>query len=175
MDLVVSTIDGDVYVLGTEAPYDPLKTWPSFFRNRNSASMTTKQGIRVDDNTRHTDTVTGQNFRLTFEIFDSRAKVARKRLYHVKILSGSHILFNYTYTAPGTYTVMARTPEHIASSVIKVRLTNEFGQNFYDSFHASFNGKFYKGIKWILVFPLIAMCAILLCLKELGDYEILPS
>lgn len=27
LDLVVSTMNGNIYMLGTEAPYHPLKTW----------------------------------------------------------------------------------------------------------------------------------------------------
>lgn len=171
--MVVTTLDGDVYVLGTEAPHDPLETWPSYFRNRNSVSMTTKQGIRVDSSTRSTEFITGQSFRVGFDIIDNRGK--DKIAYNVKILSGSDILFNQNFTSPGSYSVTAHAPERITSTVVKVRMTNEHGQTFYDSFHVSFNGKFYKSLKWILVFPFLTMCAILLCLKELGDYDLLPS
>ena len=60
---------------------------PSFFRNRNSVSMTNKLGIKISDDTRHIDSVTGQTFLATFTIFDRRDKVSHRRQYNVQVLA----------------------------------------------------------------------------------------
>jgi hypothetical protein len=85
LDLVVTTQHGNVYLLGTEAPYHPLNTWTSQNQGRNGFTAKVDQGVYVDLHSReHLIDVFGSSFKIAFEIVDLRVGSKNER-YNVKV------------------------------------------------------------------------------------------
>jgi hypothetical protein len=182
MSLVVTTDDGDAYLIGTNAPYDPLWAWTSPARGRNVFSYTSEetQGVRFTEDMRKREHISGEEFSIEFEIFDGRDRQKftppiLPRTYTVQVLIGSRILYTDTVTSPGYYRIKVPCPPVRLSTVLKVRATNEHGQVYEDSFTIDINAQFYRIIKWILVVPFFAMGIMILALDNVRDFFQLPS
>lgn len=106
LDLIVSTMNGNVINLGTEVEYDPMKAWTSRELGNNNVEMRDgRQGIFVTKDYRaHRDNV-GATMMMGFEIVDTRPVKGFGKgtgAYKVKIsVGGNTVLFQKTYTAPG--------------------------------------------------------------------------
>ena len=75
LDLVVATMNGNIYALQTKAPYHPLKAWTSGVQGLNG--MTAKEGnvgvYALQSSRVHRDVV-GSYFKVMFEIVDHRGE-----------------------------------------------------------------------------------------------------
>jgi len=111
MDLVVTTRNGNVYVIGTEMSYNPLLSWTSQTQGRNGFSVREKyQGIYVLEGSRNYHDVTGSNFCIQFEIVDFRKHHKIPPFYEVKIFRGKQQIFKNTYLSPGIYSETLPSP-----------------------------------------------------------------
>eukprot|EP01128_Nolandella_sp_AFSM9_P007561 TRINITY_DN4183_c0_g1_i1.p1 TRINITY_DN4183_c0_g1~~TRINITY_DN4183_c0_g1_i1.p1 ORF type:complete len:765 (-),score=159.74 TRINITY_DN4183_c0_g1_i1:146-2440(-) len=175
MDWLVSTDDGDLYLIGTEAEYRPLWSWPSENHGCNGWAFTEEKwmGISVSDRVRSQGHVSGSSFTLEFEIHDTRGR--EEGSYRVEVYFGWTKLFRQGYAAPGVYQETVKLPPRLMSGLVRVVMMNENGQVFSDSFALDLNSKFYRIIKWILVFPFFVLCAIVLLLNNVRDALVLPS
>jgi len=173
LDILITTIKGSVFCIETEASYDALNTWTSEWQGRNGVTSRYHQGIRISEETRHLQDISGNTITLTFEIVDYRKTRGNNAHYSVTVWRGSNILAQESYKYPGFYEIHVDCPHHLMSSTLKLEMKNENGQSFYDSFSVGFNLHFYRTLKWILVLPLVGMFVVLLFVKEMRD--ILPS
>lgn len=172
MDLIVSTMNGNIINLGTEVPYDAMKSWTSREVGNNNVEMRDgRQGIVVTPEYRsHRDNV-GATMMMGFEIVDTRPVKGfgkGKATYKVKIsVGGNTVLFTKTYDAPGKYLEELPCPARRQYSTVYVQMVNELGQHFEDKVAMSFNMRFYRALKWVLVIPFLAMTGVIVFIKEM--------
>ncbi len=161
LDLVVSTMNGNVYALATQTPFDPLLSWTSANQGRNvHTARYNYEGVRLVDRTPRE--VMGATMPVRFEIVDRRPTRVRKQ-YKIRItVGGTIVLFEGKYEEPGLYSVTVDCPPHQVSGLLQVEMTDEHARYFTDSIKVSFNIHFAKVFKWILVVPFVTMAAVLL-------------
>eukprot|EP00003_Mantamonas_plastica_P018579 TRINITY_DN3036_c0_g1_i5.p1 TRINITY_DN3036_c0_g1~~TRINITY_DN3036_c0_g1_i5.p1 ORF type:complete len:586 (+),score=200.78 TRINITY_DN3036_c0_g1_i5:900-2657(+) len=178
MDLLVSTMNGNVYAFATQSKYHPLKTWTAQAQGRNGFTYRENyHGIYVLPSSRKNRDMAGFMMTLQFEVVDNRPNSDREREYKVRVsIGGSQTLFEKNYTKPGIYQEQVPCPNQRRVATVLVEMTNEQGQYFSDSFPMSFNMHFYRTLKWFLVVPFVLMGLVLLMSKEpLDRLAVLPQ
>jgi len=177
LDLVIGTMNGQVMMLDTNAPYHPLFAWGQMPRHRLNGFTVGEQGVFFA----HEGGVYGgmrvarggREVSVTFHVVDYR-RHQQGRVYRVAIGRGSNRgtedgarpLFEETYTQPGTYTALLQLPRP-ERLVLVVSMTNEHGQYFEDALSLSVNEEYHKYIKYLLLLPAAVLAAPLLLLDHL--------
>uniref|UniRef100_A0A7S1EIS3 DEX1 C-terminal domain-containing protein n=3 Tax=Hemiselmis andersenii TaxID=464988 RepID=A0A7S1EIS3_HEMAN len=172
MDLLVSTMNGNVIALGTDVQYHPMKAWTSREQGNNNVELRDgRQGIFVTEGYRHHGDKVGATMMLEFEIVDKRPVKgfgAGSGTYSVKVsIGGNAVLLQKTYTRPGKYLEELPCPARRQYSTIYVQMVNELGQHFEDRVAMSFNMRFYRAMKWVLVLPFVAMAGVIVFIKDM--------
>ena len=175
MDLLVTTINGGVYVFETATPYTPTNAWPSKTKGVNGASASGNYvGVFIEPAFRRPRDIQGDTMPLQITIVDHRKGVALPR-YVVDIVVGTRIrLHHQVFSKPGTYTLKVRAPLERMYSSLNVVLTLPNGQVFTDSIALSFNMHFMDAIKYTLVIPFLAVSLALVLVHkrhEVADPE----
>lgn len=175
MDLVVTTINGGVYVFETTTPYTAMNAWPSKTKGVNGFSASGNYvGIAISPQFRRFRNVQGDTFQVEFTIYDYRPPAA-KRSYVVDITVGTRVsLYHKRFTKPGTHLVTVRAPLERMYSSLNVALTLPNRQSFTDSISLSFNMHFLEAIKYTLIVPFLAVSAALMLVHkrhEVADPE----
>eukprot|EP00998_Keelungia_sp_KM082_P008418 NODE_4606_length_767_cov_66.493750_g4583_i0.p1 GENE.NODE_4606_length_767_cov_66.493750_g4583_i0~~NODE_4606_length_767_cov_66.493750_g4583_i0.p1 ORF type:complete len:215 (+),score=66.20 NODE_4606_length_767_cov_66.493750_g4583_i0:58-645(+) len=164
LDLVVSTMNGNIYLLGTETPFYPLKAWPSQTHGMHGLNGFTASegymGVRIAEESRVHRDVVGWHFKLMFEIVDHRGPGSR-RPHKVVITAGHQVLHTRLYFRTGTYVEMIPTPTERVRTTLKVTMLNELGQEFEDTMPISFNMNFHLTIKWLVVLPFTVLVVVM--------------
>ncbi|KAG5497487.1 hypothetical protein JKF63_03750 [Porcisia hertigi] len=174
MNLVVTTINGGVYVFETTTPYTAMNAWPSKTKGVNGFTASSNYvGIAITQNFRTFRDIQGDTFNLEFIIYDSRP-VTPHRSYLVDITVGTRIrLYHDRFNKPGTYIVKVRAPLQRLYSSVNVVLTLPNGQSFTDSISLSFNMHFMATIKYTLVVPFLVVSAALMLVHK--RHEVVES
>eukprot|EP00286_Rhodomonas_abbreviata_P023316 CAMPEP_0181304224 /NCGR_PEP_ID=MMETSP1101-20121128/9026_1 /TAXON_ID=46948 /ORGANISM="Rhodomonas abbreviata, Strain Caron Lab Isolate" /LENGTH=1213 /DNA_ID=CAMNT_0023409947 /DNA_START=10 /DNA_END=3651 /DNA_ORIENTATION=- len=172
IDLLVTTMNGNVMSFGTDVPYEPLRTWTSREQGNNNVELRDgRQGIYVLDQYRHHHDNSGATMMVGFEIVDTRPVKGfggNGGSYNVRISAGGSVtLFQKTYATPGKYLEEVPCPAKRQYSTIFVEMRNELGQHFEDAVAMSFNMHFYRALKWILITPFLAMSGVLFFVKDM--------
>ncbi|GER55827.1 defective in exine formation [Striga asiatica] len=175
LDLIVTTMNGNVFCFSTPSPHHPLKTWKSPNQGRNNpANRYNRQGIFVTPSSRTFRDEEGKNFWIEVEIVD-----------RYRYPSGSQSPYNVTVSllVPGNYQgdrtikqtqIIDRPGKHrIKLPTVKVRTTGTvivemFDKNgiyFSDDFSLTFHMYYYKLLKWLVVLPMLGMFGILVILR----------
>uniref|UniRef100_A0A6B2KYS3 FG-GAP repeat-containing protein n=1 Tax=Arcella intermedia TaxID=1963864 RepID=A0A6B2KYS3_9EUKA len=182
LQIVASTTNGDIYLLGTDIPFHPLDTWTSQIKETNVVSLRRNVGIVISPITKNIQHISGKQFTIFFEILDNRKSQLVDQIgYKVQVLFGNILLGNKTFYKPGKYSILVSCPKHqetnylVSSGTVKVVLTNPLSQVYSDSFHLSFNTNFHKMIKWILAVPFFGMCFVLYFIHKIQIEPLLPS
>eukprot|EP01059_Diplonema_ambulator_P030642 TRINITY_DN532_c2_g1_i4.p1 TRINITY_DN532_c2_g1~~TRINITY_DN532_c2_g1_i4.p1 ORF type:complete len:401 (+),score=117.53 TRINITY_DN532_c2_g1_i4:1206-2408(+) len=182
LDLLVGTMNGNMYAFQTNTPYHPLKTWSSQVQGLNG--MTAREGhvgIYVLKASRQHRDVVGNNFKIMFEIVDHRGhrqkhghgKTPDKR-YHVGIYVGkAMIVLNRHYYQPGVVTEIVKCPPTRMYATVYVRMRTESAREYSDSYSLSFNMYFFNSIKWVVLIPFFVIGFSMLYMKKSAD-SILP-
>ncbi|KPI90356.1 putative FG-GAP repeat protein putative intergrin alpha chain protein [Leptomonas seymouri] len=175
MDLLVTTINGGVYVFETATPYTPMNAWPSKTKGVNGCSASGNYvGIFIDPAFRNFRDIQGDTIPLQITIYDSRDQVVKQR-YVVDIIVGTRIRVHHqVFDKPGSYTIKIRAPLERVYSSLNVILTLPNGQVFTDSIALSFNMHFLEAIKYTLVIPFLAVSLALMLVHkrhEVADVE----
>ncbi|KAL3902977.1 MAG: hypothetical protein SGPRY_011853 [Prymnesium sp.] len=158
MDLLVSTMNGNVYCFETDTPYAPLRAWRSQAQGRNVFSPRESFGgveIKARGGRHEALSITGAEFVLTFAITDNRRSTGGTRRYNVQVRMGARLLLNQSYTEPGEKTVVLPCPREHVTGVLTVTMLNEHGLYFEDRIAVSFNEGFLDMMKWIALLPYI--------------------
>ncbi|XQJ29238.1 intergrin alpha chain protein, putative [Leishmania guyanensis] len=167
MDLVVTTINGGVYVFETATPYTAMNAWPSKTKGVNGCSASGNHvGISISPNFRTFRDIRGDTFNVEFTIYDARP-VIMNRSYAVDITVGTRIrLYRMRFDKPGTHNVKVRAPLERMYSSLNVVLTLPNGQSFTDSISLSFNMYFMHAIKYTLIVPFLVVSAALMLVHK---------
>ena len=139
LDLLFSSMNGNMYAVNTQSPYHPLKAWSS----EHSTYRHGVHGVFIAEETRENTHVVGRYVQIDFEIVDHRADI-RKRRYAVSIFTGSTsaprcIVCGRVFTKPGKFTEHLDLGGVRRRLVVHVTMTNEHGQAFEDSASLLYN------------------------------------
>eukprot|EP00808_Paulinella_micropora_P029977 g51366.t1 len=169
LDLVVTTMNGNVFCFATEAPARPLATWP---KQRHGLNVFTAReghlGIYFDERTRATSHVAGRTVQLGFVIQDRRPAAASRR-YSVTIRHGHTLLGIANYTAPGDYQLSIQSLPWARYALLSLEMRNEHMQYYSDTTALGFNVQIYKAWKYLLLLPFMVTCALIALTSALPD------
>ena len=172
LDLVVTTMNGNVFLIDTKTPWHPLKSWTSFPHGFNVATARegVALGIYVSQESRVYRDVVGDHFKIMFHIQDNRPSVTKGQLapsYHVVIKLGHRlIVHSATYSAAGTYIEFVSTPLQRMYANVIVYLLADSSQVYIDTFALSFNMHFHTSLKWAFLIPFIVFSMSLMFVRQ---------
>ncbi|CAN7075505.1 unnamed protein product [Brassica oleracea var. botrytis] len=184
LDLIVSTMNGNVFCFSTPSPHHPLKarSIPTFFiffistdqgRN-NKAIRYGREGVFVTHSTRGFRDEEGKNFWAEIEIVDSyRYPSGSQAPYNVTttlLVPGNYqgdrrITQSQIYDRPGKYRIKLPTVGVRTTGTVMVEMVDKNGLHFSDEFSLTFHMYYYKLLKWLLVLPMLGMFGLLVILR----------
>ena len=157
MDLIIGTMNGNIYSIKTEGSYHPLKTSQQIGLGKNHFTYRDQyHGIYFTEDTVNLNQVLGQYVELSFEIVDNRMKYIDentskssriKPSYKISIYIGSRSTFNKNlkliktyYEGNKQYTeyIDMQDVEEENEPVVYIRMENEHGEIFFDSMHLKY-------------------------------------
>lgn len=175
LDLVVTTMNGNVFCFSTPSPHHPLKAWRSPNQGRNNvASRYNREGIYVSHSSRAFRDEEGKHFWVEVEIVDKyRYPSGSQGPYNVtttllvpgNYLGDRKIVHNQIFDQPGKYRIKMPTVSVRTTGTVLVEMVDKIGIHFTDEFSLTFHMHYYKLLKWLLVLPMIGMFGILVILR----------
>lgn len=175
LDLIVTTMNGNVFCFSTPAPHHPMKTWTSQTQGRsNVASRHNREGIFVLPSSRVLRDEEGDSFWLQFKILDQhRVPSGSHGPYNVTVsllVPGNYqgprrILQHQMYDRPDTYKMKLPTVPVRTTGTVIVEMVDKNGLYFSDEFSLTFHMHYYKLLKWLLVLPMVGMFGLLVIFR----------
>ncbi|XP_010486469.1 PREDICTED: protein DEFECTIVE IN EXINE FORMATION 1 isoform X2 [Camelina sativa] len=175
LDLVVSTMNGNVFCFSTPSPHHPLKAWRSTDQGRNNkANRYDREGVFVTHSTRGFRDEEGKNFWAEIEIVDKyRYPSGSQAPYNVTttlLVPGNYqgdrrITQSQIYDRPGKYRIKLPTVGVRTTGTVMVEMVDKNGLHFSDEFSLTFHMYYYKLLKWLLVLPMLGMFGLLVILR----------
>ncbi|KAL9239025.1 hypothetical protein vseg_013383 [Gypsophila vaccaria] len=175
LDLIVTTMNGNVFCFSTPSSYHPLKAWKSINQGRNNiASQYNREGIYVLPSHRNFRDEEGKNFWVEFEIVDAyRRPSGTQTPYNVTItllVPGNYqgeksIKQNQIYDKPGKYRMKFPTVKVRTTGTILVEMLDTNALYFSDEFSLTFHMYYYKLLKWLVVLPMVGMFGVLVIIR----------
>ncbi|KAF5841733.1 hypothetical protein DUNSADRAFT_11513 [Dunaliella salina] len=190
MDLLVSTMNGNVYAFETPSEYHPLKAWPQQVLGPNGMlARHDLVGVYATASSRMPRDVAGDKLEVQITLIDKRAVFASNGTwvgikggpYNISIIlkgvgihemnAGDQPVIGVADTVqkPGTYTLQVPCPRSRSTATLRVEMTDSHGLLLFDEFSLSFHLHFHKLLKWLIAGPLLAMVAVLLLMR--GPHE----
>lgn len=184
LDLIVTTMNGNVFCFSTPSPHHPLKAWRSAYQGRNNvASRYNREGIYVLPSNRNFRDEEGKNFWVEFEIVDAyRHPSSSQAPYNVTmtlLVPGNFqgersIKQSEIYHSPGKHRMKLPTVGVRTTGTVIIEMVDSNGLHFSDEFSLTFHMYYYKLLKWLVVLPMLGMFGVLLILRP-QEAEPLPS
>ncbi|KAJ1292903.1 hypothetical protein BS78_01G026200 [Paspalum vaginatum] len=175
LDLIVTTMNGNVFCFSTPSPHHPLKEWRSSNQGRNNAAYQyNRQGIYVKHGSRTFRDEEGKNFWVEFEIVDKyRVPYGNQAPYNVTVtllVPGNYqgerrIVVSNVYHKPGKQRMMLPTVPVRTTGTVVVEMVDKNGLYFSDEFSLTFHMHYYKLLKWLVLLPMLGMFGILVILR----------
>ncbi|KAJ4979848.1 hypothetical protein NE237_010628 [Protea cynaroides] len=175
LDLIVTTMNGNVFCFSTPASHHPLKAWRSPNQGRNNlANRYNREGIYVSHSSRAFRDEEGKNFWVEIEIVDRyRFPSGSQAPYNVTttlLVPGNYqgerrIKSNQIFNHPGKHRIKLPTVAVRTTGTVLVEMVDKNGLYFSDEFSLSFHMYYYKLLKWLLVLPMIGMFGMLVILR----------
>ncbi|KAJ4970335.1 hypothetical protein NE237_003434 [Protea cynaroides] len=175
LDLIVTTMNGNVFCFSTPAPHHPLKAWRSPNQGRNNfASRDNREGIYVLHSSRAFRDEEGKNFWLEMEIVDRyRFPSGSQAPYNVTttlLVPGNYqgdrqITSNQVFNRPGKYRIKLPAVTVRTTGTVLVEMVDKNGLYFSDEFSLTFHMYYYKLLKWLLILPMVGMFGVLVILR----------
>ncbi|KAJ8753926.1 hypothetical protein K2173_000180 [Erythroxylum novogranatense] len=175
LDLIVTTMNGNVFCFSTPAPHHPLKAWKSANQGRNNlANHYNREGIYVTHPSRAFRDEEGKNFWVEIEIVDKyRYPSGSQAPYNVTttlLVPGNYqgerrIKQSQVFVRPGKYRVKLPTVGVRTTGTVLVEMVDRNGLYFSDDFSLTFHMYYYKLLKWLLVLPMLGMFGVLVILR----------
>ncbi|KAA6427087.1 MAG: defective in exine formation DEX1, partial [Trebouxia sp. A1-2] len=189
MDLLVSTMNGNVYALETSAVYHPMKAWTSVVHGVNCFTARWNwQGIAATADTRAPRDVAGQRLKIRFEIVDRRfgvlaGPVKEGEVDPNRVQRGPYTVYltlqgmtaavigrgeapvigmTDSYTLPGVYTLEVPCPTTRSTGTIHLEMWDEDKLSFVHDFSLSFHMQYAKLLKWLVALPFTIMAAVII-------------
>ncbi|CAM6082341.1 unnamed protein product [Calypogeia fissa] len=184
LDIIVTTMNGNVYCFQTPALHHPLKAWPMQTQGRNVfASRYQREGVFVLPSSRMFRDEAGDTFHVTFEIVDKHVPSGTSGPYDVTVSlltpgnyrGDKRSRYNSTYEDPGVYHMALPCLSTRTGGTVVVEMLDKNSLYFSDEFSLTFHMHYYQLLKWLLTLPLFAMtCMFLLFPPQEGSVS-LPS
>lgn len=175
LDLIVTTMNGNVFCFSTPSPHHPLKAWRSHNQGRNNvAARVDREGVYVTPSSRTFRDEEGKNFWVEIEIVDKhRVPSGSQGPYNVTtslLVPGNYqgertIKKNEVFEKAGKYRLKLPTVGVRTTGTVVVEMTDKNGLYFSDEFSLTFHLHYYKLLKWLLVLPMIGMFAVLVIFR----------
>ncbi|KDP24492.1 hypothetical protein JCGZ_25056 [Jatropha curcas] len=175
LDLVVTTMNGNVFCFSTPVPHHPLKAWRSANQGRNNvANRFNREGIYVTPSSRAFRDEEGKYFWVEIDIVDKyRFPSGSQAPYKVTtslLVPGNYqgertMKQNQTFNQPGRYRIKLPTVGVRTTGTVLVEMVDKNGLYFSDEFSLTFHMYYYKLLKWLLVLPMIGMFGVLVILR----------
>ncbi|KAL3357878.1 hypothetical protein AABB24_015149 [Solanum stoloniferum] len=175
LDLIVTTMNGNVFCFSTPSPHHPLKSWRSPNQGRNNAAYRLdREGVYVTPSSRAFRDEEGKSFWVEIEIFDKyRYPSGSQAPYNVTVsllVPGNYqgdrtIKQNKIFNQPGKYRLMLPTVSVRTAGTVLVEMVDKNGLYFSDDFSLTFHFHYYKLLKWLLVLPMLGMFGVLVILR----------
>lgn len=71
------------------------------------------------------------------------------------------------FNVAGQYSIVLPSPSLRFSGSLRIEMVNELGQYFEDHISLSFNAKFYRSIKWVVMMPFFVAGFVVLFFHEI--------
>jgi hypothetical protein len=176
LDIVIGSLNGQVYTYETQIAAHPLNTWNSFPKYRHSSVVTHGSlGISVPslerNNLRYSDIKASNTHQviISFDIWDTRPVVNEgTRKYHVVITKGSNkrtAIGQGEYSKPGRYSLHIDVSPPEAMTLV-IGMTTEHGLYYEDTVWISVGTRFYVWMKYLPLLPTILLCIPLLLMRK---------
>ncbi|CAI9098388.1 OLC1v1035025C1 [Oldenlandia corymbosa var. corymbosa] len=175
LDLIVTTMNGNVFCFSTPSPHHPLKAWKSHNQGRNNAAYrVNREGIYVTPASRAFRDEEGKNFWVELEIVDKyRFPSGSQAPYNVTVsllVPGNYqgertIKQNHIFDSAGTHRIKLPTVGVRTAGTVLVEMVDKNGIHFSDEFSLTFHMHYYKLLKWLLVLPMLGMFGVLVILR----------
>ncbi|XP_077216185.1 protein DEFECTIVE IN EXINE FORMATION 1-like isoform X2 [Tasmannia lanceolata] len=175
LDLIVTTMNGNVFCFSTPVPHHPLKAWRSPNQGRNNvATRSHREGVFVLPASRAFRDEEGKNFWVEIEIVDRyRFPSGSQGPYNVTttlLVPGNYqgerrIVHNQIVEHPGKHRVKLPTVPVRTTGNVLVEMVDKNGLYFSDEFSLTFHMHYYKLLKWLLVLPMMGMFGVLVILR----------
>ncbi|KAJ6865196.1 protein DEFECTIVE IN EXINE FORMATION 1-like isoform X1 [Populus alba x Populus x berolinensis] len=175
LDLIVSTMNGNVFCFSTPVPHHPLKAWRSSNQGRNNvANRYNREGVYIKPSSRNFRDEEGKSFWVEFEIVDKyRIPSGSQAPYNVTttlLVPGNYqgerrIKQNQIFDRPGKYRIKLPTVGVRTTGTVLVEMVDKNGLYFSDDFSLTFHMHYYKLLKWLLVLPMLGMFGVLVILR----------
>ncbi|CAM6018279.1 unnamed protein product [Sphagnum balticum] len=181
LDLIVTTMSGNVYCFQTSTQHHPLKAWVSQAQGRNVVSnRNNREGVFVLPSSRSYRDESGPSFWVQYQIVDeSRASSGPYNIVVTLMVPGNYlgekrIERHFVHNQAGVYKVnLPCVPVRTVGTVL-VEMVDKNGLYFFDEFPLMFHMHYYRLLKWLLVLPLLGMAGVLLVTQP-QDSAPLPS
>lgn len=175
LDLIVTTMNGNVFCFSTPSPHHPLKAWRSPNQGRNQvANRYNREGVYVTPSSRTFRDEEGKNFWVEIEIVDRyRFPSGSQTPYNVTtslLVPGNYqgertIKQSQIFDRAGKYRIKLPTVGVRTTGTVLVEMVDRNGLHFSDEFSLTFHMHYYKLLKWLLVLPMFGMFAVLVILR----------
>uniref|UniRef100_A0ACD5WDP8 Uncharacterized protein n=1 Tax=Avena sativa TaxID=4498 RepID=A0ACD5WDP8_AVESA len=175
LDLIVTTMNGNVFCFSTQSPHHPLKEWRSSNQGRNNAAYRyNRQGIYVKHDSRTFRDEEGRHFWVEFEIVDKyRVPYGNQAPYKVTVtllVPGNYqgnrsIVVSNVYNEPGHKRMQLPTVPVRTTGTVLVEMVDKHGLHFSDEYSLTFHMHYYKMLKWLVVLPMLGMFGVLVILR----------
>lgn len=175
LDLVVTTMNGNVFCFSTPVPHHPLKAWRSASQGRNNvANRYNREGVYVTPSSRAFRDEEGKYFWVEIDIVDKyRIPSGSQAPYKVTaslLVPGNYqgertIKQNQTFDQPGRYRIKLPTVGVRTTGTVLVEMVDKNGLYFSDEFSLTFHMYYYKLLKWLLVLPMLGMFGVLVIVR----------
>ncbi|XP_016462552.2 protein DEFECTIVE IN EXINE FORMATION 1-like [Nicotiana tabacum] len=175
LDLIVTTMNGNVFCFSTPAPHHPLKAWRSPNQGRNNAAYRNgREGIYATPSSRAFRDEEGKSFWVEIEIVDKyRYPSGSQAPYNVTVsllVPGNYqgertIKQNKIFDRPGKHRIVLPTVSVRTAGTVLLEMVDKNGLYFSDDFSLTFHMYYYKLLKWFLVLPMLGMFGVLVILR----------
>jgi len=192
LQLLVATMNGNVYCLDTRAPYHPLKTWNAQVQGTNGQiARYNYYGVYALPQSREARDIAGQNLQVKVAIVDKRKLLHHGTLeerpdagpYNVTVVlkgvgvaemnAGPQPVIGVadTFAKPGEYMVELPCPRTRTTAAVHIDVADEHGLHYQDEFVLSFHMHYHKLLKWLIALPLLAMALVVWGITQSREFE----
>eukprot|EP00250_Pteridium_aquilinum_P004014 c14266_g1_i1 orf=272-2908(+) len=185
LDLIVTTMNGNVFCFSTPAPYHPLRSWSSQNQGRNNlAARQRREGIYALPASRAFRDEGGESFWVQFSIVDSHRlpsgiqgpyNVTATLLVPHNYMGPRRITESRLIEQPGRHQFKMPCVSVRSSGAVILEMVDKNGLYFSDEFSLTFHMHYYRLLKWMVILPMFGMLCMLLWLHPEGGGSALPS
>ncbi|KAJ5075677.1 protein defective in exine formation 1 [Anaeramoeba ignava] len=160
VQLLVTTTSGSVMCFSTNASWFSLRSWSSQIQDLNGISNRENfHGVYFLDFQRYSYNW-GSHLPVNFVIVDQFLLFGD---YVISLFVGDDLAFEKSFSDPGNYQVVIKTPILTESVEIRIVMKNRYSQYFSDSFVLLPNEYVFRLIHWFMIIPFLVAGLIILC------------